>query len=48
MANKIKKSFEQRVHLNDEKPYINFSDSTKVSKEKIEKSNNIEGVNIVV
>ena len=48
LANKIKKSFEQRVHLNDEKPYINFSDSTKVSKEKIEKSNNIEGVNIVV
>lgn len=48
LANKIKNSFEKRVQLNTEKPYINFSESENVSSEKIDKSNNIEGVSIIV
>jgi len=48
MAQKIQGAFKERVNLEGKTPYINFSDSVKVSEEKIANSVNIEGVNIVV
>ncbi len=48
LADKIQGAFAERIHVNDAKPYIAFTDSAKVSDEQIANSKNVDGVNIVV
>lgn len=48
LAQKIKAAFSNRVHLDAEHPHILFTDSTKVSAEKITDAKKVEGVHIVV
>ena len=44
----IKTAFQERVHLEKQPPHILFTDSAKVSAEKINNAKSVEGVNIVV
>ena len=48
MAEKIQNAFKERIHLDAEKPYIVFSESTKVTPEAINNAKTVDGVNIVV
>lgn len=48
IANKVVDAFEQRVRTKDALPFINFTNSAKVSAEQIKNAKNVEGVHIVV
>ena len=47
MAKKIQSSFLQRVQLEEKTPYINFSETEKITQEVIDKAKDVEGVKII-
>jgi dTDP-glucose pyrophosphorylase len=47
MAKKIQSSFSRRVQLEEKTPYINFSETEKITQEAIDKAKNVEGVKII-
>ena len=47
MAKKIQSSFSGRVQLEEKTPYINFSETEKITQETIDKAKDVEGVKII-
>lgn len=47
-AQKVRDAFSSRVHLDGKTPYINFTDSNKVTKKQVNAAKDVEGVKIVV